>query len=64
VAPWTLAPANSKQTARIDVISTIVEELARDVDLSPPPLDDTVLEAARKMFDLDEDQWEKVANGG
>ncbi len=63
VAPWTLVPANSKQTARIDIMETIVEELARDVDLSPPPLDATVLEAAREMFDLDDGQWEKVKNG-
>lgn len=62
-APWTLVPANSKQTARIDIMETIVEELSEDVDLSPRALDATVLEAARAMFELDDGQWEKVKNG-
>ena len=51
-APWTLIPANDKKHARIAAITGIVRCLGDGVDLSPPPLDDTVLAEARAHFDL------------
>lgn len=52
-APWYVIPADNKKYARIDVISRICERLSANVDLSPKPLDEQTLAAARKYFDLD-----------
>ena len=51
-APWTLVAANNKKHARIAVISEVVKRLSKGVDLSPPSLDDAVIEAARAHLDL------------
>lgn len=47
-APWTVIAANCKKHARIAAMEAIVDELGRDVDLSPPPMSPEVLAAARK----------------
>ncbi len=46
-APWHLVAGNDKKHARIGIISTVVSELSRGVDLSPPPVDPKTLAAAR-----------------
>ncbi len=51
-APWLAIPANDKKYGRITAIEAIVKRLARGVDLSPPTLDDSVVEAAKEHFDL------------
>ncbi len=51
-APWRVVPANDKKLGRITAIEEIVERLGRDVDLSPPSLDESVIEAAIDHFDL------------
>ena len=51
-APWHLIPANDKKHARIAAMKTITKCLTRDVDLAPPVLDDTVLDAAKEHIDL------------
>jgi polyphosphate kinase 2 (PPK2 family) len=51
-APWVVIPANDKKYARITAIDAIVKCLAKDVDLAPPTLDDSILEAAQEHFEL------------
>jgi polyphosphate kinase 2 (PPK2 family) len=50
--PWLAIPANDKKYARLTAIDAIVKRLAKGVDLSPPTLDDSVLEAAKEHFEL------------
>ena len=51
-APWTIVSSENKKHARIAVISEVVKRLSKGVDLSPPSLDDEVVEAAKAHFDL------------
>ena len=51
-SPWLAIPANDKKYGRITAIDAIVKRLAKGVDLSPPTLDDSVLEAAQEHIDL------------
>ena len=51
-APWYVVPANDKKYARIEIISRICKRLSSGVDLSPKPLDEQTLAAARKYFDV------------
>jgi len=53
--PWILIPANDKKYARIAALEAIADCLGRDVDLSPPTLDQNVLSEALNHFDLDSD---------
>ncbi len=53
-ARWHLIPANDKKFARIAAIEKVVECLGRDVDLSPPTLDDSILAEARQYLELDD----------
>ncbi|MBB4301152.1 polyphosphate kinase 2 (PPK2 family) [Rhodobium orientis] len=55
IAPWHLVPANDKRYARIEIISTICQKLAKDVELGPRPLDQKTLLEANNIFDLDPD---------
>jgi polyphosphate kinase 2 (PPK2 family) len=51
-APWLAIPANDKKYARIAAIDEIVDRLGKGVDLSPPTLDQSVVDAAKEHFDL------------
>ncbi len=51
-APWTLVAANNKKHARIAVLTEVTKRLAKGVDLSPPTLDDKIIEAAKDHLDL------------
>ncbi|MCO4785974.1 MAG: polyphosphate kinase [Marinomonas atlantica] len=51
-APWHIIPSNKKWYARVQVLNTIIEELSREVDLSPPPVDEAVVKAAKKQLGL------------
>lgn len=55
--PWQIIAANHKWYARIEVLKTLVERLSKDVDISPPPLDEKVIVLAEQklgeMFVLD-----------
>ena len=51
-APWTIIPANDKKFARIAALTRIAEEFGREVDLSPPTLDESVIAEARKHLDV------------
>ncbi len=53
-APWHVIPANQKKFARIAAMKKIVKALEKDVDLSPPHLDEAVLNAARDHLDMDD----------
>ncbi|MCP4383855.1 MAG: polyphosphate kinase [Hyphomicrobiales bacterium] len=50
-APWNLIPANDKKYARVAALKAITATLAKDVDLSPAPLDGKVEEEAAMLFD-------------
>lgn len=52
-APWTVIPANDKKHARIAAISEVVRCFSRDIDLTPPDLDERVLEEANNHFNLE-----------
>ena len=45
-APWHIIAGNHKWYARIEVLKTIVEQLAEGIDTSPPPLDPNVIKEA------------------
>lgn len=45
-APWQLIAAKKKWYSRIEILSTIVKELSKGVDISPPPLNQAIVEAA------------------
>ena len=60
-APWHIIPANDKKHARIAAMTAITKCLARDVDLSPPTLDATVIDAAREHLDIAPNLVESLA---
>ena len=51
-APWHLIAGNDKKRARIDIISTVVKRLSEGVDLSPPRIDQRMLDAAREELEI------------
>lgn len=51
-APWHIIPSNKKWYARIKVLDTIIEALAKDVDLSPPPVNKQVVEMAKEQLGI------------
>lgn len=51
-APWQIIPGNHKWYARIAVLKSIVEALAADVDIEPPPLDPAVTKAAYEALGI------------
>lgn len=51
-APWHIIPGNKKWYARVQVLNTIIDELSREVDLSPPPADEAVVKAAKEQLGL------------
>ena len=52
-APWQVVLANHKWFARTEVLKTIVTAMERDINVTPPPIDPIVVEAARKELGLD-----------
>lgn len=60
-APWHLIPANDKKHARITAIKAVTDCLSRDIDLAPPVLDDTVLNAAKEHIDMTPSLIESLA---
>jgi PPK2 family polyphosphate:nucleotide phosphotransferase len=51
-APWHIIRGNHKWFARIDVLKTVVNQLAQDVDTRPPPVDPNVIDDAYKVLGL------------
>lgn len=51
-APWHIIRGNHKWFARIDVLKTVVNQLAQDVDTRPPPVDPSVIDDAYKVLGL------------
>ena len=49
-APWHVIAADDKRHARISVLETVTGALARDVDLTPRPLDDETLRLAHEVL--------------
>ena len=60
-APWHVIPANDKKHARIAAMKIITDTLAKDVDLSPPVIDETVLQAAKEHIELTPSLVESLA---
>ncbi|GAB4362413.1 MAG: UDP-galactose-lipid carrier transferase [Oricola sp.] len=60
-APWHLVPANDKKHARIAAMKIITDCLSRDVDLAPPLLDETILDAAKEHIDMTPSLIESLA---
>jgi polyphosphate kinase 2 (PPK2 family) len=59
-APWCLIPAEDKKYARVAALTEIAARLSRDIDLSPPTLDDTLLSEAQKHLPLDPTQIDRL----
>ena len=53
VAPWHVIPADQKKYARIAAMRIIHDTLAHGVDLSPPAVEDSLLEEAKAHLDLE-----------
>ncbi len=51
-APWRPIPAEDKRYARIEAIDAIVDTLGKGIDLKPPTLDESVIDAAKEHLDL------------
>ncbi len=51
-SPWYLIPGNHKWHARIEALRTINKVLAKGVDLSPPPLDESLIRAAEEQLGI------------
>ena len=49
---WQLFNANDKKDARLYILRRIIEELGRDVDLTPPPLDHDLIEQAKTLLGI------------
>jgi polyphosphate kinase 2 (PPK2 family) len=60
-APWRVIAANHKKHARIEIISDIVKRLSKGVDLSPPSIDEEVIEAAKAHLELAPKMVENLA---
>lgn len=52
-APWHIIPGNKKWFARVEVLNTVIDALSREVDLSPPPIDEAVIKAAKKQLGIE-----------
>ena len=50
--PWSVIPSEDKRYGRVAAMRTIVEQLSAGVDLTPPTLDEVVIEAAIEHLDL------------
>ena len=50
IAPWHVIPAEDKKFARIESLELITSVLAKDVDLTPKPLDEEAKALARAVF--------------
>lgn len=53
IAPWTIIPGNKKWYTRIQSLKTIVESLEHQIDVSMPPVDKSLIKAARKKLGID-----------
>jgi len=60
-APWHVIPANDKKHARIAAMKIITDCLSSDVDLAPPVLDETVLNAAKEHIEMTPSLVESLA---
>lgn len=52
-APWHVIAGNKKWFARVEVLNTVIDALAKEMDLTPPPLDPAVVKAARKQLGIE-----------
>lgn len=60
-APWLVIPSNDKKYGRIAAMKAIVENLGRDVDLTPPLPDEITLAEARRQLDAGPSLIESLA---
>lgn len=60
-APWNVIPANDKKYARVAAMKAIVDCFGRNVDLSPPALDDSVIAEVRQHLDVKQSLIDSLA---
>ena len=60
-APWNIIPANDKKYARVAAMKAIVDCFGRDIDLSPPALDDSVIAEVRQHLDVKQSLIDSLA---
>lgn len=51
-APWRIINGEYKWQARVDVLETVIAALSEGVDITPPPLDEKLIELASAQLDL------------
>ena len=51
-APWRIINGEYKWQARIDVLETVIAALSEGVNITPPPLDEKLIELASAQLDL------------
>jgi len=51
-APWNVIGGNHKWTARVQVLETVIKALTKGIDITPPPVDPDLIEAAEAVLGL------------
>lgn len=62
-APWHVIAANQKKFARIAALRTILDILSKDVDLTPPRVEEDLLEAAKTHLSLEPELFKALREG-
>lgn len=52
LAPWHIIPSNKKWFARTQALAILNQELSKHVDLSPPPVDESLVQAAKEQLGI------------
>ncbi|MFC3033828.1 polyphosphate kinase 2 family protein [Pseudoalteromonas fenneropenaei] len=55
-APWHIILAEHKWYARVKVLETLVTELSQGVDITPPPVDTTLVERAKQQLGINREK--------
>jgi polyphosphate kinase 2 (PPK2 family) len=51
-APWTVIGGDHKWTTRVQVLESVIKALTKDVDISPPPIDPDLVDAAETVLGI------------
>jgi len=59
-APWTVIGGNHKWTARVQVLEAVIKALTKGVDITPPPADQDLIDAAEAVLGISFDKKTKA----
>ncbi len=63
IAPWHVIPANQKKYARVAAMRIVLDTLSKGVDLTPPRVEERLLEEARDHLDLEPELFDTLRQG-